>query len=114
VKWLAAAKATRKLVFVQLKGEGWTKSLVRRYVAVVTAQGMQAKVITAGSETNLSYFRSYSSGSRSLAVGHYPSASKAKSVASYATISLANAEANPDYVKTLQGGRYQSFYLDVG
>jgi hypothetical protein len=76
--------------------------------------GYAAKVITAGSETNLSYFRSYSSGSRSLAVGHHPSASKAKSVASYATISLANAEANPDYVKTLQGGRYQSFYLDVG
>ena len=43
VKWLAAAKATGKLVFVELKGEGWTKSLVNRYVDVVTAQGMKTR-----------------------------------------------------------------------
>ena len=102
VKWLAAAKATRKLVYVELKGEGWTKSLVKQYVDAVTAQGMKTRVITSGGETKLSYFRSYSSGARAWSAGHYPSASKVKSVASYATISLAGAEAKPDYVRMLQ------------
>ncbi|HJV14767.1 MAG TPA: glycerophosphodiester phosphodiesterase family protein [Propionibacteriaceae bacterium] len=103
--WLKAAKATGKLVFVELKGDGWTKSQVKRYVDEVAAQGMKSKVITAGGETRLSYFRSYSSGARSWSVGHFPSTTKVKSVAGasgYATISLAIAEDNIEYVQRLQ------------
>ena len=76
--------------------------MVKQYVDAVTAQGMKTRVITSGGETKLSYFRSYSSGARAWSAGHYPSASKVKSVASYATISLAGAEAKPDYVRMLQ------------
>jgi glycerophosphoryl diester phosphodiesterase len=104
--WLAAAKATGKLALVELKDSSrWSRTQVKRYVDEVNRQGMQSRVITAGSELRLSYFKSYSSGARSWAVGSYPSVTKVKSVAGaagYATISLANAEVNPDYVDDLQ------------
>ena len=41
-------------------------------------------------------------GSRSWSVGHFPSPAKVRSVATYATISLTNAEERPTYIKTLQ------------
>jgi hypothetical protein len=66
---------------------------------------MQSKVITAGGETKLSYFKSYSSGARSWSVGHIPSTTKVKSVAGstgYATIELSVAEKNATYVTNLQ------------
>jgi glycerophosphoryl diester phosphodiesterase len=103
--WLAAAKATGKLVFVELKGPYWTKTQVKKYVDEIARQGMQSKVITAGGETKLSYFKSYSSGARSWSVGHIPSTTKVKSVAGstgYATIELSVAEKNATYVTNLQ------------
>ena len=63
---------------------------------------------------NSNFYKGMSNGSRSWSVGHFPSPAKVRSVATYATISLANAEERPSYIKTLQDthGR-QSVYLDV-
>ena len=71
-------------------------------------------MITEGSETKLSYFRSYSSGARVWSASHYPSASKVKSVASYATISLTARRSQPGLCEDVAGGWHQSVYLDVG
>ena len=103
--WLRAAKATGKLVFVQFGGSYWTKAQVKKYVDEIAAQGMSSRVITAGSETKLSYFRTYSSGKRSFAVSQLPSVTKVKSVAGstgYATIALSVAEKNRSYIESLQ------------
>jgi glycerophosphoryl diester phosphodiesterase len=104
--WLNTAKSTGKLVFLELKGSGWSKERVKEYVAVVNSKGMKDRVITAGNETKLSYFRSITGGGkRSWSVGNYPGVDKIRSVvgsSGYATISLADAEANPTYVKHLQ------------
>jgi glycerophosphoryl diester phosphodiesterase len=101
--WLTEAKKTGKIVFIELKiSANWSQPMVKKYVDEVNALGMKDRVITAGSETRLSYFKSYSSGQRSWAISDYPSATKAKSVAQYGTISLAAAEANPDYVANMQ------------
>lgn len=103
--WLKAAKATGKKVFMELKGEGWTKAQVGRYNDMVKELGMSAKVITAGGEAKLSYFKYYNStGKRSWGVGRYPSVRKVKEVvgSGYATLRLIEAEANPSYLKALQ------------
>ena len=105
-QWLAACKATGKLCFVELKeSEHWSRTMVKAYVDEINRQGMKDKVITAGSETRLSYFKSYSSGARSWSVAHKPSTTKLKSVVGstgYFTLSLTNAEADPAYVTQLQ------------
>jgi glycerophosphoryl diester phosphodiesterase len=103
--WLRAAKATGKLVFVQFRGNYWTKAQVKRYVDEVAAQGMTSRVITAGSETRLSYFRTYSTGKRSFAASELPSLTKVKSVVGstgYATMALSVAEKNRAYIRALQ------------
>jgi glycerophosphoryl diester phosphodiesterase len=104
--WLAAAKGTGKLVFIELKGSSyWPKEQVKKYVDEVIAQGMMDRVITAGSETKLAYFKSYSSGKRSWSANDYPEVAKVQSVAGssgYATIELSIAEDRPEYVKQLQ------------
>jgi glycerophosphoryl diester phosphodiesterase len=104
--WLAAAKATNKIVFVELKNsEYWPNAQVKLYVDEITRQGMKDRVITAGSETKLGYFKSYSSGARSWSVEALPTSTKTKSVVGtggYTTISLTTAESRPDYVKELQ------------
>jgi glycerophosphoryl diester phosphodiesterase len=106
-QWLAACKkATGKLCFVELKeSEHWSRTMVKAYVAEIDRQAMRSRVITAGSETRLSYFSSYSSGARSWSVAHKPSTDKLKSVVGptgYFTLSLVNAEADPAYVTNLQ------------
>jgi glycerophosphoryl diester phosphodiesterase len=107
-QWLTAVKATGKMAFIELKnGEQWTQSDVKAYVDMVNSLGMQDRVITAGSELKLSYVKSYSTRiDRSIAVASKPSVTKIKSMVGsggWATISLTNAEADPAYVKTLDG-----------
>lgn len=104
-QWLEAAKATGKRVFVELKGPDWTSTQIKKYTDEVKRQGMVGRVITAGSETKLSHVKSMMvTGKRSWGVSHYPSASKVRSVvgSGYATIRLAEAEANPSYLRALQ------------
>lgn len=108
--WLNTARDTGKLVFLELKGSGWSRDRVREYVALVNSKGMKDRVITAGNVTKLGYFKALQpTGKRSWSVGHYPSASEVKSVAQYGTIGLSAAEANPDYVKYLQSNGVKVF-----
>jgi glycerophosphoryl diester phosphodiesterase len=103
--WLRAAKETGKLVFVQFRGSYWTKAQIKRYADEIAAQGMTSRVITAGSETRLNYFRAYSTGKRSFAASQLPSVTKVKSLvgsSGYATMALSVAEKNRGYIETLQ------------
>jgi glycerophosphoryl diester phosphodiesterase len=108
--WLNTARDTGKLVFLELKGSGWSRDRVKEYVALVNSKGMKDRVITAGNVTKLGYFKALQpTGKRSWSVGHYPSASEVKSVAQYGTIELSAAEAKPDYVKYLQSNGVNVF-----
>jgi glycerophosphoryl diester phosphodiesterase len=105
--WLDVAKDTNKLVFVELKNSAeWSKADVKRYVDELDRQGMRSRVITAGSETKLAYFRDITGGGkRSWNVDSRPSVTKIKSVVGsngYVTMRLITGEADPSYVAKLQ------------
>jgi glycerophosphoryl diester phosphodiesterase len=111
--WLTAAKQTGKQVFMELKGSGWSMSQVGRYNRMLHDLGMTGRVITAGSETKLTYFKTFNAaGKRSWGVSTYPKVTKVKAVVGaggYATMRLIEAEANPSYVKALQAAGVRVF-----
>jgi glycerophosphoryl diester phosphodiesterase len=104
--WLKVAALTGKRVFIEIKGDLWTEAQTQKFCNEVIAQGMASRVILAGGQTKLRYAKKYlSSASRSYSVNSRPSIATVKSVvgsAGYATISLAEAEKSPIYVKNLQ------------
>lgn len=111
--WLAAAKATGKLVFVELKGgDAWSASEVRRAINEIKNQGMTDRVILAASESDIATAKS--AGYKKLSWGVDPSKSttKIKSVVGaggYATMRLTEAEANPAYVQKLNDAGLKVF-----
>lgn len=111
--WLANAKITNKTVFMELKGSGWGFAQVGRYNRMLTDLGMASRVITAGSETKLTYFKTLNpNGRRSWGVSTYPKVAKVLSVvgrAGYATLRLIEAEANPSYLRNLQAAGVRVF-----
>lgn len=111
--WLTAAKSTGKTAFMELKGSGWSPSQVGRYNNMVKELGMSSKVITAGGEAKLAYFKAINpTGKRSWGVGNYPRVAKVKQVVGiggYATLRLIEAEANPSYLKALQAAGIKVF-----
>lgn len=111
--WLAAAKATGKQVFVELKGgDSWSAAEVRKYFAEVKRQGMTDRVITAASESDIATLKSAGAKKLSWGADHTKSASRIKSVVGsggYVTTRLTEAEAHPDWVKSLNAAGIKVF-----
>lgn len=103
--WLTAAKATGKYVFCELKnGPEWSASEVREFYAEVKRQGMTDRVIVGASESDISTLKGIGAKKISWGVDHTKSTSKIKSVvgsSGYVTMRLTEAEAYPDYVRSL-------------
>ena len=106
--WLAAAKATGKQVFVELKGgDSWSATEIRKFWAEVKRQGMADRVIVGASEADLATVRAAGAKRLSWGVDHTKSAARIKSVVGtggfgYVTTRLTEAEAHPDWLKSLK------------
>jgi glycerophosphoryl diester phosphodiesterase len=113
--WLAAAKATGKICFVELKnGPMWDSAEVRKFWSEVKRQGMTGRVIVAGSESDLATVKGAGATKRSMALDPTTPASstKIKSVVGsggYVTLRLTEAEAYPDYVRKLNADGFKVF-----
>ena len=104
--WLAAAKETGKMAFTELKnGPEWSASEIRAYYEEVKRQGMVDRVIVAASESDIATLRSVGAKRISWGVNHTKSAARIKSVTGsshpYITTQLVEAEAHPDWIKSL-------------
>jgi len=105
-KWLAAAKATGKRAFIELKnGPEWSAGEVREFVAEVKRQDMAGRAVVAGSINDLAVVKAADPTiRRSVNVSGLPPAAAVARVVGdhgYATMRLTEAEAQPGYPKTL-------------
>lgn len=112
--WLAAAKATGKTVFVELKnGPEWSAAEIREdYWAEVKRQGMTNRVITGASESDIATLKSAGARKLSWGVQHHASANRIKGVVGaggYVTTRLTEAEAHPDWLKSLKAADIKVF-----
>lgn len=106
--WLANAKITGKRVFTELKnGPMWSAGEVREYWAEVKRQDMQTRVIVGASEADLDTVKAAGARYLSWGVDHTKSVNRIKGVvgsSGYVTTRLTEAEAHPDWIKSLNAG----------
>ena len=111
--WLGACKATGKVCFIELKnGSEWSASEVREFFAEVKRQGMQDRAIVSASESDISTLKGVGAKKLSWGVDYTKSVTKIKSVVGatgYATMRLTEAEAHPDYVRSLNAAGIRVF-----